>query len=61
VSAGEKFDDADLFGIPIRRSLENNQGFLCATGRILRMKDWKPPEHWLKITTIDTHTEGEPL
>ena len=25
------------------------------------MKDWKPPEHWLKITTIDTHTEGEPF
>ncbi len=23
--------------------------------------DWNPPEHWLKITTIDAHTEGEPL
>jgi len=25
------------------------------------MKDWTPPEHWLKITTIDAHTEGEPF
>ncbi len=23
--------------------------------------DWNPPDHWLKITTIDAHTEGEPL
>ena len=22
---------------------------------------WNPPEHWLKITTLDMHTEGEPL
>jgi len=25
------------------------------------MRDWTPPEHWLKITTIDAHTEGEPF
>ena len=25
------------------------------------MKNWNPPEHWLKITTIDTHTAGEPF
>jgi len=25
------------------------------------MKDWTPPEHWLKITTVDAHTEGEPF
>jgi proline racemase len=25
------------------------------------MKDWTPPENWLKITTIDAHTEGEPF
>ena len=25
------------------------------------MKNWTPPAEWLKITTIDTHTEGEPL
>lgn len=25
------------------------------------MKKWTPPEHWLKITTIDAHTEGEPF
>jgi len=25
------------------------------------MKDWTPPEHWQKITTIDAHTEGEPF
>jgi trans-L-3-hydroxyproline dehydratase len=24
-------------------------------------KKWKPPKKWLKITTIDAHTEGEPL
>ena len=26
-----------------------------------KMKDWSPPEKWLKITTIDAHTEGEPF
>jgi trans-L-3-hydroxyproline dehydratase len=25
------------------------------------MKNWTPPKHWLKITTIDAHTEGEPF
>ena len=25
------------------------------------MKNWMPPKHWLKITTIDAHTEGEPF
>lgn len=25
------------------------------------MRDWKPPEGWLKITTIDAHTAGEPF
>ncbi len=25
------------------------------------MKNWTPPDHWLKITTIDAHTEGEPF
>jgi trans-L-3-hydroxyproline dehydratase len=25
------------------------------------MKAWKPPADWLKITTIDTHTGGEPF
>ena len=25
------------------------------------IQNWKPPTHWQKITTIDTHTEGEPL
>jgi trans-L-3-hydroxyproline dehydratase len=25
------------------------------------MKDWHPPKHWVRITTIDTHTEGEPF
>jgi len=23
--------------------------------------DWRPPEHWMRITTIDLHTGGEPL
>ncbi len=23
--------------------------------------DWYPPKNWIKITTIDAHTEGEPL
>ncbi|HGY54725.1 MAG TPA: proline racemase [Caldithrix abyssi] len=23
--------------------------------------DWQPPEEWLRIRTIDAHTEGEPL
>ena len=26
-----------------------------------KMKNWSPPDHWLKIVTIDVHTEGEPL
>ena len=25
------------------------------------MKDWQPPKHWTRITTIDTHTAGEPF
>ena len=25
------------------------------------MKSWNPPHHWMKITTIDAHTEGEPF
>ncbi len=25
------------------------------------MKNWNPPDHWLKITTIDAHTAGEPF
>ncbi|NJN94470.1 MAG: proline racemase family protein [Anaerolineales bacterium] len=25
------------------------------------MTNWTPPTHWLKITTIDAHTEGEPF
>ncbi len=26
-----------------------------------KMKKWRPPEHWLRITTIDAHTGGEPF
>jgi trans-L-3-hydroxyproline dehydratase len=25
------------------------------------MKNWTPPNHWLKISAIDAHTEGEPF
>lgn len=25
------------------------------------LTDWRPPEHWTRITTIDMHTSGEPL
>jgi trans-L-3-hydroxyproline dehydratase len=25
------------------------------------MKNWIPPTHWLKITTVDAHAEGEPF
>ena len=25
------------------------------------LSDWRPPEHWNRITTIDMHTGGEPL
>ena len=24
-------------------------------------KEWAPPDDWIKISTIDAHTEGEPL
>ncbi len=26
-----------------------------------KMRSWEPPEDWLKITTIDAHTAGEPF
>ncbi len=26
-----------------------------------KLKKWNLPDHWIKITTIDLHTEGEPL
>ena len=26
-----------------------------------KINNWQPPQDWLKITTIDAHTEGEPL
>jgi len=26
-----------------------------------QLTDWRPPEHWMRITTIDMHTGGEPL
>jgi trans-L-3-hydroxyproline dehydratase len=26
-----------------------------------KMRGWKPPEGWLKITTVDCHTAGEPF
>ena len=29
--------------------------------RLDKMKNWRPPAHWMKITTVDVHTEGEPL
>ena len=30
-------------------------------GECWHMKNWRPPNNWLKITTIDAHTEGEPF
>ena len=26
-----------------------------------QLTSWRPPEHWMRITTIDMHTGGEPL
>jgi proline racemase len=26
-----------------------------------QLSDWRAPEHWTRITTIDMHTGGEPL
>ena len=26
-----------------------------------KLSEWRPPEHWTRITTIDMHTGGEPL
>ena len=26
-----------------------------------QLADWQPPEHWMRIATIDLHTGGEPL
>jgi proline racemase len=28
---------------------------------LAKMRDWKPPDRWLRITTIDAHTAGEPF
>ena len=33
-----------------------------SVAQILRqLFDWRPPEHWTRITTLDMHTGGEPL
>ena len=29
--------------------------------QVQKLSDWSAPEDWLKITTIDTHTAGEPF
>jgi proline racemase len=29
--------------------------------RLSSPEQWKPPEHWIRITTIDAHTAGEPF
>ena len=26
-----------------------------------KLTEWRPPEHWTRVTTIDMHTGGEPL
>lgn len=26
-----------------------------------QLSNWRPPQHWIRITTIDMHTGGEPL
>ncbi len=26
-----------------------------------KLKKWSAPSDWMKVTTIDAHTEGEPL
>jgi trans-L-3-hydroxyproline dehydratase len=26
-----------------------------------RLRDWRPPAHWVRVTTLDAHTGGEPL
>lgn len=31
------------------------------TDLLKKLKNWSLPSHWQKITTIDTHTAGEPL
>ncbi|MFX1511568.1 MAG: proline racemase family protein [Promethearchaeota archaeon] len=31
------------------------------TNKLISISKWKPPNDWVKITTIDVHTEGEPL
>ena len=28
---------------------------------LIKLSDWRPPERWTRITTIDMHTGGEPL
>jgi proline racemase len=28
---------------------------------LTNMRNWEPPEDWLKITTVDAHTAGEPF
>ena len=28
---------------------------------LTKLSDWRPPERWMRITTIDMHTGGEPL
>ena len=28
---------------------------------LTKLSDWRPPEHWTRVTTIDMHAGGEPL
>jgi len=36
---------------------------LAAEGleNLARSRNWNAPDHWIKIATVDVHTEGEPL
>ena len=37
--------------------IENNRKKLLLEKPI----NWKPPDNWIRVQTIDAHTEGEPL
>jgi len=34
---------------------------IVRNNQLLKNRDWQPPAHWPKITTIEMHTGGEPL
>ena len=42
-------------------SLARTREIVIIRSQMKQLSDWRAPEHWTRITTIDMHTGGEPL